>query len=495
MSPAGQIVLVTYFGVLLVLAVYGCHRYYLLRLHYRHRPIAPGRPEPLTALPRVTVQLPVFNEFYVVERLIEAACRLDYPRERLEIQLLDDSTDETSSRAAAVVDLMRRNGHDVTHIRRSHRDGFKAGALAHGLRTAGGEFIAVFDADFVPGPRFLRDLLPHFSHPRVGMVQARWGHLNREFSSLTRIQAILLDGHFAIEHAARHRAGRFFNFNGTAGIWRRACIDTSGGWKHETLTEDLDLSYRAQLAGWQFVFAPEVVAPAELPADIDAFKSQQHRWTRGSIETGLRLLPRIARARLPAAVKTEAFFHLTNNLAYPLMVLLALLIVPAMLIRRGAGLDLVWLFDLPLFLMSTMSVSAFYLCSQREIGRRLGGAVAAMPMLMSLGIGLCVNNTRGVLGALSGRRTGFVRTPKYALCRLEGDYRDRQHRGAGRLAVRLIESAFAVYFTVAAVLATVDGLYAALPFLLLFQVGFAYVSILGWWNARRPLRKPAAART
>ena len=360
-------VVAAYYATLLVLAIYGSHRYYLLHLYYRHRGDVPRPAARLDPLPLVTVQLPVYNERYVVERLIRAACALDYPADRLEIQVLDDSTDDTSRLAAAVVETMRRRGPDVVHLRRGSREGFKAGALAHGLARARGELIAVLDADFVPSPPFLLDLVHHFSDPRVGMVQARWGHLNREYSVLTRIQSIFLDGHFVIEHAARHRAGRFFNFNGTAGIWRRTCIDSAGGWQSDTLTEDLDLSYRAQLLGWEFVFLPDVVAPAELPADNDAFKTQQHRWTLGSIQTGRKILPRLLRARLPRRVKVEAFFHLTNNSAYALMVLLAILIVPAVLARRALGLDGLMYLDLPLFFLSTLSVSTFYICSQREL--------------------------------------------------------------------------------------------------------------------------------
>ena len=443
----------------------------------------------------VTLQLPIYNEYYVVERVIEAACRLEYPADRLEVQVLDDSTDETMHLAAATVERMRRMGHDVTHVRRGDRDGFKAGALAHGLRTARGEFIAILDADFLPGRRFLIDLIPCFTHPRVGMVQARWGHLNRDSSLLTRIQSILLDGHFTIEHAARNRAGRFFNFNGTAGIWRRACIETAGGWRADTLTEDLDLSYRAQLAGWQFIFAPDVVAPAELPADIDAFKTQQHRWTRGSIETGVRILPRLFRSRLPAGVKLEAFFHLTNNFSYTLMIVLALLMPPAMFIRHRLDLDMMLLIDLPLFLLSTASVSAFYLCAQRETRSDWRRSITALPLLMSLGIGLSLNNGRAVLEALRGRRAEFVRTPKFDLRGSENGYRGRRYRGLTRRGLNIIEWLFTFYFLAAINHAVAAGMFLSLPFLILFQAGFLYVAVLSTGNlldrARRPRRLPS----
>jgi cellulose synthase/poly-beta-1,6-N-acetylglucosamine synthase-like glycosyltransferase len=424
------------------------------------------------------VQLPIYNEMYVVERLIEAACRLDYPRDRLQIQVLDDSSDGTTQRAGRAIARWRRRGLDVTHIRRGHRRGYKAGALAHGLDTARGEFIAIFDADFVPGSSFLLELIPYFNRPRIGMVQARWGHLNRDYSLLTRLQSILLDGHFAIEHAARNRSGRFFNFNGTAGIWRKSCIESAGGWRADTLTEDLDLSYRAQLAGWRFVFASHVVAPAELPADIGAFKTQQHRWTRGSIETGLKLLPRLLRAPLPLSVRTEALFHLTNNSAYLLMVLLALLMIPAMSIRRAYALDHMLLLEVPLFLMSTVSISAFYLCSQRETRTDWRRSIALMPILMSLGIGLSLNNARAVLDALRGHPCAFVRTPKYDLRGRSGTCRGKRYGGVRRRTLVATEWAFAIAFSGAAVSALGAGHYAALPFLLLFQGGFLYVALL-----------------
>ncbi len=494
MSLLEGIILGAYFGVLLLLAVYGCHRSYLLHLYYRHCRTAALPPLQSGALPRITVQLPVYNEIYVVERLIDAACRLDYPRDRLQIQLLDDSTDGTTQRAARAIARWRRSGHDVTHIRRGHRRGFKAGALAYGLNTAKGEFIAIFDADFVPGSRFLLELIPYFHHPRIGMVQARWGHLNRDYSLLTRLQSILLDGHFTIEHAARNRSGRFFNFNGTAGIWRKSCIASAGGWRADTLTEDLDLSYRAQLAGWQFVFAAHVVAPAELPADIDGFKTQQHRWTRGAVETGLKLLPRLLRAPLPLSTKVEAFFHLTNNSAYVLMVFLALLMVPAMRIRRDLDLDFLLLIEAPLFLASTASISAFYLCSQRETRADWRRSITSLPLLMSLGIGLSLNNAGAVVGALRGRPCAFVRTPKFDLRGRCGTLRGTHYGGRRRRALVVAEWAIAIYFTGAVVAALGAGHYAALPFLLLFQGGFLYIALLSLGRRSAGATSPAAAK-
>ena len=328
--------------------------------------------------------------------------------------MLDDSTDETRAVAAAVSERYRALGYDVRYIGRDNRKGYKAGALQKGTELARGEFLLVFDADFVPRPEMLREVLPYFTDPRVGMVQARWEHLNRDYSLLTRIQSIFLDGHFVIEHTARHRSGRFFNFNGTAGIWRRSCLEEAGGWQSDTLTEDLDASYRAQLAGWRFVYLKDVVAPAELPVDMNAFKSQQHRWAKGSIQTGFKLLPRIFRSPYPWRVKVEAFFHLTNNFSYLLVVILALLIVPAIVIRERIGWQKLAFADFPLFFGATFSFIGFYISSQREIGREWRPTLRYMPFLMSLGIGLSLNNVRAVLEAVFGRPTSSPAPPSTA---------------------------------------------------------------------------------
>jgi len=319
MTPVETFTLASYFFVLIVLAIYGWHRYYLVYLYMSNRDKVPTPGPPLDPVPIVTIQLPLYNEMYVADRLIGAVCRIDYPRDRLEIQVLDDSSDETRGIAELAVRRHAAQGIDIKYYHRADRAGYKAGALEAGLKVARGEFIAIFDADFMPTADFLTNLMPHFRNPQVGMVQARWGHINQDYSLLTKIQAILLDGHFILEHGGRNRGGRFFNFNGTAGVWRRTAIDSAGGWQHDTLTEDLDLSYRAQLAGWEFVFVPSLIAPAEVPVEMNAFKSQQQRWAKGSIQTCRKLLPRILRSNLPWGVKAEAFFHLTANFNYILM--------------------------------------------------------------------------------------------------------------------------------------------------------------------------------
>src|SRR5581483_6922760 len=313
MTPVETLTLAAYFFVLIILAVYGWHRYYLVWLYMKNREKQPKDLPALDPTPVVTIQLPLYNEMYVADRLIQSVCEIDYPRDRLEIQVLDDSTDETRSIAELAVRRHAAQGIDIKYYHRVDRTGYKAGALEAGMRVARGEYIGIFDADFIPARDFLLRLMPHFVDPKVGMVQARWGHINQDYSLLTKIQAILLDGHFILEHGGRNRSGRFFNFNGTAGVWRRTAIEDAGGWQHDTLTEDLDLSYRAQLRGWRFVFVPDVIAPAEVPVEMNGFKSQQHRWAKGSIQTCRKLLPTILRSDLPFGVKAEAFFHLTAN--------------------------------------------------------------------------------------------------------------------------------------------------------------------------------------
>jgi len=413
MTPTETLILGTYFFVLVILAVYGWHRYYLVYLYMKNKG---RRPEPLGSfdeLPRVTVQLPIYNEMYVADRLIDAVCQLDYPRELLEIQVLDDSTDETTSVASRAVRRNAAEGINITYIHRQDRTGYKAGALEAGLKVASGEYVAIFDADFMPTTDFLRRTVQFFTDPKVAMVQARWGHINQDYSLLTKIQSILLDGHFVLEHGSRNSAGLFFNFNGTAGIWRRTAIADAGGWQHDTLTEDLDLSYRAQLRGWQFVFLHDLVAPAEVPVEMNSFKSQQHRWAKGSIQTCRKVLPAVLRSNLPLGVKTEAFFHLTANFNYLLMCVLSVLMAPSMVIRYNMGWYEMLLIDVPLFFAATASVANFYMVCQRELHKDWTTRLKYLPFLMSIGIGLTVNNTRAVLEALFNKQSEFARTPKY----------------------------------------------------------------------------------
>ena len=489
--------LAAYFSILVVLSFYGSHRYTMV---YLYRKYAAGRPDPLPSrrwteerLPVVTIQLPMFNERYVAERLIRAVARMDYPRDRLEIQVLDDSTDDTTALCLEVVEELAAGGLDIQLIHRADRRGYKAGALKHGLKTARGELVAIFDADFIPEPTFLRQTVDHFCDERIGMVQTRWEHINRDYSLLTRAQAILLDGHFVIEHTARNRSGRFFNFNGTAGIWRVKAIEEAGGWAHDTLTEDLDLSYRAQLKGWRFLFLRDVTAPSEIPVEINAFKAQQHRWAKGSIQTALKLLPEIARAKLPWAIKLEAFHHMTANAAYPLMVLLALLMPLATIVRVHQGLYETLLIDLPVFFSATLSICYFYWVSQREIGRPSFSTLRMIPAVLALGIGLCVNNAKAVLEALVKHESPFVRTPKYGIHGSQGSWRHKLYSKRSTL-LTLLEMALGLWFTYAIVhvIWSPKGSLFSLPFLMLFQFGFFYVAALSVYQSVERLRAALA---
>src|SRR6476646_1242417 len=477
MTSAETLTLASYFFVLIILAVYGWHRYYLVYLYLRNRGKEPLPGSTLSPQPVVTIQLPLDNEMYVADRLIAAVCAIKYPRELLEIQVLDDSIDETRGIAEGAVRRFAAEGLDIKYLHRADRTGYKAGALEAGLNEARGEFIAIFDADFLPSSDFLTRLMPQFADPKVGMVQARWGHINQDYSLLTKIQSILLDGHFVLEHGGRYRSGRFFNFNGTAGVWRRLAIDDAGGWQHDTLTEDLDLSYRAQLRGWQFVFVPDLIAPAEVPVEMNAFKSQQLRWAKGSIQTCRKLLPQILRAKVPLSVKAEAFFHLTANFNYPLMVVLSVLMFPSMVIRYNMGWYEMLLIDVPLFFAATFSVCNFYMVCQREIHSDWVTRIKYLPFLMSIGIGLSINNTRAVFEALLNKQSEFARTPKY---RIEGDTDEwvgkKYHQTVA--VPPLIELALGLYFTWTVFYAMANQIYGTLPFLVLFQIGFLYTGLM-----------------
>jgi cellulose synthase/poly-beta-1,6-N-acetylglucosamine synthase-like glycosyltransferase len=470
-------ILIPYLAILFVLAVYGIHRYHLVYLYLKNKDKIAKPKGVLQVKPRVTIQLPIYNELYVVERLVEHVCNIRYPRELLEIQVLDDSTDGTTDIAAACVERYRQRGFDIHYVHRENRNGFKAGALENGLKMATGEFIAIFDADFIPASNFLADVVDYFSDPDVGMVQVRWGHINREYSFLTQVESVILDGHFVIEHGGRHFSGRFFNFNGTAGIWRRTTIETAGGWQHDTLTEDTDLSYRAQMAGWKFLYLPHIVCPAELPVEMNSFKSQQARWAKGLIQTAIKLLPRILRSKLSWKLKTEAFFHLTANICYPLMIALSFLLLPAMIVRFNQGWFQMLYIDLPLWLASTASVSTFYLISQKELYPDWRLRLKYLPFLMSMGIGLSVSNSKAVVEALLGIKSSFKRTPKYRIESKTDNWVTKKYlRRTGVLPI--LELSLGLYFCLVVFYAFVNQNYPTIPFLMLFVVGFTYMGLM-----------------
>ncbi|HEX8790431.1 MAG TPA: cellulose synthase family protein [Polyangiaceae bacterium] len=485
-----------YFAVLLVLAMYGVHRSHLVLTVLRHRRTARDLEKGVPALPaagigarddlpHVTIQLPLYNEATVAVRLLEHVAAIEWPRSRLEIQVLDDSTDETRALVRGVIERYREQGLDVTYIHRVDRTGYKAGALDNGLKVAKGDLVAIFDADFLPQPDFLRAVVPHFmSDARVGMVQARWGHLNREYSLLTRTQALMLDGHHLVENRARAAAGWLFNFSGTGGMWRKEAIASAGGWQHDTLTEDLDLSYRAQMAGWRFVYRENIVTPAELPEDISAFRAQQYRWAKGTVQTARKLLGRVLRAELTPMQRIEAFFHLTPHFAYPLMVFLSVLLLPALVLMPAAADPRTMLMiDLPLVIGTTGSLAAFYAMAEVAQGRSRLGAFKQLPALLALGAGLAPHLSKAVWEGLRSMAGEFVRTPKKGTT--QGRYRAAADLPMIEIALCLISGASTV--------ASVEtGHWFASPFALLFTFGYGYVA---FFVATEQLARARAART
>jgi cellulose synthase/poly-beta-1,6-N-acetylglucosamine synthase-like glycosyltransferase len=477
--------LLPYFVVMILLSFYGIHRYTMCYQYFKYKKnYDPNPPRHFEELPQVTIQLPIFNEQFVIDRLIEAVCAMEYPREKLEIQVLDDSTDETQAVASSIVDRYAALGAPIVYIHRSNRHGFKAGALGAGLKVAKGEFVAIFDADFVPPPEWLMKVIHHFAEPEVGMVQTRWTHLNREYSLLTQIEAILLDGHFVLEHGARVRSGEYFNFNGTAGMWRRGAISDGGGWQHDTLTEDTDLSYRSQLAGWRFKYLPEVECPSELPIEMTAFKTQQARWAKGLIQTSIKILPQVFRSNASRRNKIESVYHLTANLSYPLMVIMTAFIMPAMICRFYQGWFQMLLIDVPLFTASTFSIAVFYVMSERELyPKTWKKTIVYLPLLMAVGIGLTVTNTKAVMEALFGIKSAFVRTPKYRVAQKGEKSQAAKYRKRLKL-TPWIEMLLGFYFFLCILYTFSNQNYFTAPFLILFVVGYWYTGLMSLLQGR-----------
>ncbi len=514
-----------YLALMVIIGTYGLHRYWLVYLYSRHRRVRPRPERRYEQLPRVTVQLPIFNEGAVIHRIIDAACAIDYPTELLQVQVVDDSTDESATMAERRVAYWANQGVDIQYLHRTDRTGFKAGALQAANSSATGELIAIFDADFIPPTAFLKRTVHYFTDPTLGMVQTRWAHINRNDSILTRGQAIFLDGHFVIEHTARNRSGAWINFNGTAGLWRREAIESAGGWQHDTLTEDVDLSYRAQLAGWRFLFLPWVQCPAELPPEINAFKSQQHRWTKGSIQTAIKLLPTVFRAKVPWKVKSEAFFHLTSPMVYLYVTLFAALFYPAISMNIkpfGRGAWYGELAGMSLFILGTISAAIFYIASQRAQKRSALLTLIQVPALMAIGIGIALNNAIACLEALFGHESPFIRTPKYNTSADNGElpgmteplakgaaqsHVEKHSKKVSRVipipsmkrSVCLLELGMGAYMLACIGLSlTADHRTISLPFLTLFASGYLYVGGSSLWvhlrvflESRKPLPQPA----
>lgn len=460
------------------LCTFGLHRLYLSILHKRYKNFVIKPKKKFSELPFVTIQLPVYNEMYVVERLISAVCKIDYPMDRFEIQVLDDSTDDTTSIAKKCVNKYKRQGFDIHYIHRDNRQGYKAGALDEGLKRAKGDFIAIFDADFIPPSDFLLKTIDYFTDPEVGIVQTRWGHLNQDYSLLTKAQSILLDGHFVVEQPTRFKHGVFFNFNGTAGILRKQCIQFSGGWQHDTLTEDLDLSYRAQLEGWRLVYLKDVVSDAELPVDMNAFKAQQHRWAKGGIQTAKKLLIKILTKKgLPFKVKAEASFHLLGNFSYLLLLTLLTLMLPMGYFWMMLGWIEVIIINLVTIAAGTLSIVYFYFVAVKDVhGNKWKNYVKYIPVALALGAGLAVNNSKAVLEALFGKQSEFRRTPKFALESSKENWRSRSYVSSKGVTA-ILELALGLFFLLQTFYAIYKGYIGWVPFLLLLQFGFIYVSL------------------
>lgn len=470
-----QVVLIGYFVSLSILFLFGLHGFVMMYYHrkYGHKNPVPDsefKPDKL-----VTIQLPLYNEMYVIERLIDAVCEIDYPKDNMEIQVLDDSTDETTAIVAKVVEEKKKLGFDISHIRRGSREGFKAGALKEGMKIAKGEYIAIFDADFIPQKEFLKKTLSYFTDDKVGMVQSRWEHLNGDYSIITKAQALALDGHFVIEQTVRNKSGFFINFNGTGGVWRKKCIEDAGNWHADTLTEDLDLSYRAQLIGWRFVFLKDFTSPAELPSEINALKAQQFRWTKGAVETAKKILPLVWKSKVPLRVKLQSTFHLTNNLVFPFILLAAILNVPLIFIKNSGAHELYFAM-MSLFVLAFVSSFLFYLYSQKDIHTDWRKRIVLFPLFMAGSMGLAVNNSRAVFEGLMNRKSEFVRTPKFKQESDKDTFVGNKYLNKKLGLSVFVEAVLAVYCFIGVLSSIYFMELASIPFQVLFTMGFSFIA-------------------
>jgi cellulose synthase/poly-beta-1,6-N-acetylglucosamine synthase-like glycosyltransferase len=473
-----EIVLFAYIFSLTILLIYGSNGFLMIYLHHKYMKNIP-KPKAESEEDIVTIQLPMYNEMYVVERLVNAVCEIDYPKNKLEIQVLDDSTDETVDLVAQIVKDKQALGFDIQHVHRTNRSGYKAGALKEGLKTAKGKYVAIFDADFIPRKNFLRNTLKYFSNENIGMVQTRWEHLNEDYSLLTKVQALALDGHFVIEQTVRNRSGFFIQFNGTGGVWRKDCIEDAGNWHADTLTEDLDLSYRAQLKGWKFVYLRDFTTPSELPAEMNALKAQQFRWTKGAIETMKKILPLVWKSKIPLRIKLHSTFQLTSNLAFPFILLAGILNVPLIFIKNSGPY---WNFFnfMAIFVIAFIGSFLFYLFSQKDVHTDWRRKIALFPIFMAGSMGFALNNTRAVIEGLMSRKSEFVRTPKFKVVDKK-DALTSKNKYLAKTKVQpstYIELLLAVYCFIGVCAAIYFMEIASIPFQLMFFGGFATVSIM-----------------
>jgi len=479
-----EIVLLTYIFTMLIILIFASHGIIMLFYHRKYIENIPKSNSEFNYDKKVTIQLPLFNEKYVAERLIDTVCEIDYPKELLEIQVLDDSTDDTKILVDNLVKKKRVEGFDIKQIHRSNRKGYKAGALKEGLKEAKGELIAIFDADFVPNPDFLKNTLKYFIDPKIGMVQTRWEHLNENYSILTRIQALALNGHFVMEQPIRNRAGFFINFNGTGGVWRRECIEDAGNWHDDTITEDLDLSYRAQLNGWKFVYLRDITTPAELPAEMNALKAQQFRWTKGAIETAKKLLPKVWKSKIPLRVKLQSTFHLTNNIVFPFILIVGILNVPLIFIKNSGPYAIFFNF-MSIFVVAFISSFLFYLFAQKDVYTDWRKKIALFPIFMAGSMGFAVNNSRAVFEGLLDRKSEFVRTPKFKIVtKSDAILSNSSYLKSYRLnSTILVEIILAAYCSIGVFASIYFMEIAALPFQLMFFLGFSSVAALSLKHA------------
>jgi cellulose synthase/poly-beta-1,6-N-acetylglucosamine synthase-like glycosyltransferase len=476
------IILITYIVSLSILFFFGAHGFSMIYYYFKtfKKRKEDLSPEELTLkeFPLVTIQLPLYNERYVINRLIDAVIRIEYPKDRVEFQILDDSTDDSTEIIQKHIKKYLEQGYDIKHIHRTNRNGYKAGALKKGLEVATGEFVAIFDADFIPRKKFLLRTLPYFfQNPKIGLVQTRWEHLNQDYSLMTKTEAIALDGHFVIEQAVRNRAGFFINFNGTGGIWRKECIFDAGNWEADTLTEDLDLSYRAQMKGWKFKYLINFTSPAELPVEINSLKSQQFRWTKGAIETSKKIYPKVLRSNMSLKMKFQSFIHLYSNLAYPFILLAAILNVPILLIKQTGEYDDVFKF-MSIFIFAFVSSFLFYLYSQKDVYPDWQKRIMYFPVFMAGSMGFSVNNTKAVFEGLINKKSEFVRTPKFKITSDKHSWQDKKYLTKKISISTIIEVFLTLYCSTGVVLAIAFVQIAALPFQLMFAFGFGMISFL-----------------
>ncbi len=475
-----QIVLVSYIISLTILCLFALHGFIMIFYLKKYYDNEPGHDENFRYDKYVTLQLPLYNEMYVAERLIEAVCKIDYPKELMEIQVLDDSTDGTVDLVAKMVEEKQSEGFDIKHLRRENRVGYKAGALKEGLKTATGEFVAIFDADFIPGTDFLKKTLKYFKSENIGMVQSRWEHLNEQYSILTRIQALALNGHFVIEQSVRNKAGFFINFNGTGGVWRKECIEDAGNWQDDTITEDLDISYRAQLRGWKFIYLRDFTTPAELPSEINALKAQQFRWTKGAIETAKKILPLVWKSDQPLRIKLQSTFHLTNNMVFPFILLAGILNVPLIFIKNSGPYDNFFNI-MAVFIVAFLSSFLFYLHAQKEVYSDWRKKMVLFPLFMAGSMGFALNNSLAVFEGLFNKKTPFVRTPKYRIVDKNDNYTKNHYFTKMKVdSSAFVELMLALYCFIGVVASLYFMEFAAFPFQFMFFTGFFVVSLLSF---------------